>query len=94
MAGPDQVERDLLHAPEDVSEATRARIPTKGSVHGLLAPPGRRWAVGGWGFFRAEYDGSPYGIRGIDVPAGEPSRWLTLFGSRVLDWWERAVSAR
>ncbi len=26
----------------------------------------------------------------VDVPAGEPSRWLTLIGARVLDWWERA----
>jgi hypothetical protein len=29
----------------------------------------------------------------IDVPAGEPSKWLTLFGTRVLDWWD-AGSAR
>lgn len=26
----------------------------------------------------------------IDVPAGEPSKWLTLFALRVLDWWDRA----
>ena len=24
----------------------------------------------------------------VDVPEGEPSKWLTLIGSRVLDWWE------
>jgi hypothetical protein len=24
----------------------------------------------------------------VDVPAGEPSKWLTLYGSRVLSWWE------
>jgi hypothetical protein len=24
----------------------------------------------------------------VDVPEGEPSKWLTLFGTRVLDWWE------
>jgi hypothetical protein len=24
----------------------------------------------------------------VDVPAGEPSKWLTLFGIRVLDWWD------
>ncbi|WP_414639176.1 squalene cyclase [Actinophytocola sp.] len=23
----------------------------------------------------------------VDAPAGEPSKWLTLFGTRVLDWW-------
>ena len=26
----------------------------------------------------------------IDVPEGEPSRWLTLIGTRVLDWWDAA----
>lgn len=24
----------------------------------------------------------------IDVPVGEPSPWLTLFGTRVLQWWD------
>ena len=24
----------------------------------------------------------------VDVPAGEPSKWLTLFGTRVLSWWD------
>ena len=24
----------------------------------------------------------------VDVPAGEPSKWLTLSGTRVLDWWD------
>ena len=24
----------------------------------------------------------------VDVPVGEPSPWLTLVGTRVLDWWE------
>lgn len=26
----------------------------------------------------------------VDVPAGEPSRWLTFHGIRVLDWWDEA----
>ena len=26
----------------------------------------------------------------VDVAEGEPSRWLTLIGTRVLDWWESA----
>ena len=25
----------------------------------------------------------------VDVPAGGPSKWLTLYGTRVLDWWDR-----
>lgn len=27
----------------------------------------------------------------VDVPAGEPSPWLTFFALRVLDWWESAA---
>ena len=27
----------------------------------------------------------------VDVPPGEPSKWLTFQGTRVLDWWDRAV---
>ena len=23
----------------------------------------------------------------VDVPEGQPSKWLTLSGTRVLDWW-------
>jgi len=26
----------------------------------------------------------------IDAPAGEPSKWLTLYGTRVLEWWDSA----
>lgn len=26
----------------------------------------------------------------VDVPEGQPSRWLTLIGTRVLDWWDAA----
>ncbi len=25
---------------------------------------------------------------GVDVPAGQPSKWLTLFATRVLNWWD------
>ncbi|WP_370944514.1 squalene cyclase [Amycolatopsis sp. cg5] len=27
----------------------------------------------------------------VDVPSGEPSKWLTLFGTRVLAWWAPGV---
>ena len=27
----------------------------------------------------------------VDVPVGQPSKWLTLYGSRVLDWWDSAI---
>ena len=30
----------------------------------------------------------------VDAPAGEPSKWLTLFGTRVLAWWDNAAGAR
>lgn len=26
----------------------------------------------------------------VDVPEGQPSKWLTLIGTRVLDWWDAA----
>ena len=26
----------------------------------------------------------------VDVPAGQPSKWLTLYGTRVLAWWDTA----
>ena len=30
----------------------------------------------------------------VDVPAGEPSKWLTLYATRVLDWWDGAGAGR
>lgn len=27
----------------------------------------------------------------VDVPDGEPSKWLTLIGTRVLEWWDAAA---
>lgn len=29
----------------------------------------------------------------VDVPAGQPSPWLTLSGRRVLDWWDQGLAA-
>lgn len=29
----------------------------------------------------------------IDVPAGQPSKWLTLYATRVRDWWDARVPA-
>jgi hypothetical protein len=29
----------------------------------------------------------------VDVPAGEPSKWLTLYGTRVLTWWDEQMSS-
>ena len=28
----------------------------------------------------------------VDVPAGEPSPWLTFYGTRLLAWWDGAVT--
>lgn len=30
----------------------------------------------------------------IDVPVGEPSKWLTFYGSRALDWWDEEAALR
>lgn len=27
----------------------------------------------------------------VDVPPGEPSKWLTFYGTRVLDWWDASA---
>jgi hypothetical protein len=29
----------------------------------------------------------------VDVPPGEPSRWLTFYGTRVLEWWDGLSSS-
>ena len=29
----------------------------------------------------------------VDVPAGEPSKWLTLYATRVLEWWDASGPA-
>jgi hypothetical protein len=29
----------------------------------------------------------------VDAPPGEPSKWLTLYGTRVLAWWDGATRA-
>lgn len=29
----------------------------------------------------------------VDVPAGEPSKWLTFVGTRALEWWDSSRSA-
>jgi len=29
----------------------------------------------------------------VDVPAGQPSKWLTLFATRVLNWWDSEAPA-
>ncbi|MFC0527602.1 squalene cyclase [Phytohabitans kaempferiae] len=42
--------------------------------------PDGRWLQGGRQPGRVWFE--------VDVPAGEPSRWLTLSGTRVLDWWD------
>jgi hypothetical protein len=30
----------------------------------------------------------------VEVAAGEPSRWLTFFATRVLNWWETGQPPR
>lgn len=42
--------------------------------------PDGRWLQGGRQPGRVWFE--------VDVPAGQPSRWLTLYGQRVLDWWD------
>ncbi len=30
----------------------------------------------------------------VDAPSGEPSKWVTLQASRVLDWWDGKQAGR
>lgn len=46
-----------------------------------------RRADGGW-VNQHVFDGAQWFP--TDVPAGEPSKWLTLYGARVLQWWDQA----
>ncbi len=43
--------------------------------------PDGRWLQGGRFKGQVWFD--------VDVPKGEPSPWLTLMGTRILDWWDR-----
>jgi hypothetical protein len=29
----------------------------------------------------------------VDVPPGEPSKWLTFYGIRALDWWDLRLAS-
>ncbi|MFM9876312.1 MAG: hypothetical protein ACKVOG_00480 [Rhodoglobus sp.] len=29
----------------------------------------------------------------VDVPVGEPSKWLTYYGTRALDWWDNGQAS-
>ncbi|MCK6212269.1 squalene cyclase [Georgenia sp. EYE_87] len=65
-----QVERDLLHEPPEVWEATRARIATEGFGARLLAlqDPDGQWAGGA--FFPADFD-----FQGPEAAAGAGQPW-------------------
>ncbi|MGZ8747872.1 MAG: hypothetical protein ACXWZ2_12860 [Mycobacterium sp.] len=49
-----------------------------GIIHAARRPDGT-WATAGRHPGRVWFEG--------DAPAGEPSKWLTLFAARVLAWW-------
>lgn len=48
-----------------------------------------RQADGTW-LQGAAHEGAVWVV--IDAPPGHPSKWLTLIGTRVLDWWDAACS--
>jgi hypothetical protein len=78
-----QVERDLLHAPGSVWEATRARVATEGFGARLLAlqDPDGQWAGGA--FFPADFD--PEGPEGAD-DAGQPWTATTWTLCTLREW--------
>ncbi|HWI31823.1 MAG TPA: squalene cyclase [Microbacterium sp.] len=58
-----QVERDLMHAPPDIWEATRARVATEGFGAQLLAKQDADGQWAGGAFFPAGFFGSPESSR-------------------------------
>ena len=54
-----------------------------GIIRGARRPDGT-WAQAGRHPGRVWFE--------VDVPAGEPSKWLTLYGTRVLTWWDQRSS--
>lgn len=78
-----QVERDLLGAPEDVWEATRARVATEGFGARLLAlqDPDGQWAGGA--YFPGDFD-----MRGPEAAegAGQPWTATTWTLNTLRDW--------
>jgi hypothetical protein len=78
-----QVERDLLHLPEQVWAATRARVATEGFGAQLLAlqDPDGQWAGGA--FFPRDFDGNgPEGQEG----AGQPWTATTWTLNSLREW--------
>jgi hypothetical protein len=78
-----QVERDILHAPPEVWEATRARIATEGFGARLLAlqDPDGQWAGGA--FFPGDFDfHGPEAAEG----AGQPYTATTWTLNALRDW--------
>lgn len=75
-----QVERDLLHLPDDVWQATRARVATEGFGARLLAlqDPDGQWAGGA--FFPADFD---FGT--VDT-AGQPWTATTWTLQSLREW--------
>jgi hypothetical protein len=54
------------------------------ALRGLRGPDGM-WLQAGRDLGRVWFE--------VDVPAGQPSKWLTLSAIRVLAWWDAAGSA-
>jgi hypothetical protein len=78
-----QVERDLLHEPPEIWEATRARMSTEGFGARLLAlqDPDGQWAGGA--FFPADFDfHGPEAAEG----AGQPWTATTWTLNSLRDW--------
>lgn len=78
-----QVERDLVHAPSDVWETTRARVATEGFGARLLAlqDPDGQWAGGA--FFPADFDF--HGPEAADG-AGQPWTATTWTLTTLREW--------
>lgn len=82
-----QARRDLLDEPPEAYEPDRARVATEGWGDRLLA---RQDSAGTWA-------NAPYWPGHVFFEletVGQPSRWNTLRGLRVLRWWEHTCVSR
>jgi hypothetical protein len=78
-----QVERDLIGAPSDVWEATRARIATEGHGAELLSHQGADGQWAGGAFFPADFD-----FNGPEVAEGAGQPWTaTTWSLTTLREW-------
>ncbi|MFX0539643.1 squalene cyclase [Ornithinimicrobium sp. Y1847] len=78
---------DILRALDHVRLASEhdGRAPDPRLAEAVEIVRGLRQEDGSW-LQQVRHEGQEWFA--VDVPVGMPSPWLTLYGTRVLDWWD------